>query len=481
MSIKKFKLISLMFSFFLINLNIYSGCLCNNNNNNNNNSETNNNDNEKNDKSNQKKDNKKEDNLKIKDLMNKFKDQNNRKNEYFKEYKKLYDEMTNDIFTEEVTLELISYIYILKKRGFIDALNNIFNQNIVFYSYLKFLNTRSETIQITEFYFDEFEEDNNIKCKISVNKDGLSKNCKERTSGSLYINDEKFKYLRCKGCNDSNCICCRLRIFLEEQKIKDKFKKIFQDQGKDSNSESSLDIKKFIYQSLKNEYKNIDFFTKVENLNKSLDEDFRKCIFIEWALTILFLERFIKYIYEENGKLNLYRSTFAKENNLIENITKTDLFESTSIFGPVFLLKNGYNLLNLNNFEFFEVKDVKFYRCLFNYIISFENDTIFGVWGDGDVEQEIGFIPINYNYHKMSGTNSTLDVTKFDKKSKKEKTEIGEHFINHYKFIDDVCKDILKRCLQKKYTSKNIEIEILDKNYILHKGDLKDDDDDDDD
>ena len=81
----------------------------------------------------------------------------------------------------------------------------------------------------------------------------------------------------------------------------------------------------------------------------------------------------------------------------------------------------------------------------------------------------------------MSGTNSTLDVTKFDKKSKKEKTEIGEHFINHYKFIDDVCKDILKRCLQKKYTSKNIEIEILDKNYILHKGDLKDDDDDDDD
>ena len=405
----------------------------------------------------------------IVDFKNKFNNENNRKNEDFKEYQKLYNEMTNDIFTKDAVLELIGYIDILKKKGFIDALNNIFNKDIVFYSYLRFLNDGHHEQQIYEFYYEIIEETDSVKCKISINKDGLSENHKEINTGEIYVNDENFKYFRCKGCNDNDCISCKLRTFLEEQNIKDKFKKIFHDQGNDSNSENSLDIKRFIYQSLKNEYKNIDFFTKVKDFNKTLDEDFRKCIFIEWALTILFLERFIKYIYGENGKLNLYRSTYVKSNDLIKNITKTDLFESTSIFGPVFLLKSGDNLSYLNNFEFFEVKDVKFYRCLFNYIISFENDTIFGVLGDGDAEQEIGFIPINYRYEKMSGSNGVLGPTKLDKKTKMSMNEIGEHFINHYKFIDEASTDILKRCLQKKYPSKNIIIEILDKDYIFNK------------
>ena len=151
----------------------------------------------------------------------------------------------------------------------------------------------------------------------------------------------------------------------------------------------------------------------------------------------------------------------------MENITQTDLFESTSIFDPVFLY-NGYNSLkNVNNFEFFEVKDVKFYRCLFNYIISFNKDIIFGVWGQGDAEQEIGFIPINYKYNKMSGSNSVLGVTGISKKTGKQENEIGDHFINHYKFIDDVCKDILERCFKKKYPSKKIIVEVLDEKYVF--------------
>ena len=384
--------------------------------------------------------------------------------------------MTNDIFTKEVTLELISYIDILKEKGFIDALNNIFSQNIVFYSYLRFLNCLSDSYDIDNFYLEVVEEDNIIKIKISVNKAKLSNNCKKIESGEIYVNEEKFKYFRCKGCNDINCISCKLRKFLEEQGILERFEKIFKDQGNSSKSDNSVDIKIFIYQSLKEGYKNLDFFTKVQDLNKILDEDFRKCIFTEWALTILFLQRFIKYIYGENGKLNLYRSIFNREYKLLENITQTDLFESTSIFGPVYLDDKIYSLHQLNNFEFFEVKDVKFYRCLFNYIISFNKDIIFGLLGKGDAEQEIGFIPINYKFDKMSGSNSVLGLTNIDEKTGKEKNEIGEHFINHYKFIDKVCKDILKRCFFKKYPSKKIIVEVLDEKYVFGDEDFDTDD-----
>ena len=303
---------------------------------------------------------------------------------------------------------------------------------------------------------------------MSVDKNQLSPNRKEISSGEIYINDEKFKYLRCKRCNDNNCISCKLRIFLQEQGIKDMFEQIFNEQGSDSNSEKSKDIKRFIYQSLKNEFKNIDFFTKIDDLNKILDEDFRKCIFIEWALTVVFLQRLVKYIYGENGKLNLFRSIFNKKYELLGNITKNDLFESTSIFGPVFLYNGCNSLKNVNNFEFFEVKDVKFYRCLINYIISFDDRNIVEGTGNGDVEQEICYIPINYRYNKLSGSNSILGPTKCSRKNKDKEVKIGDHFINHYKVIDEISKDILKRCLQKKYPSKNIIIEILDKNYIFN-------------
>ena len=406
---------------------------------------------------------------KVQTFIEKYKIENNRQSEDFNEYKDLYNEMTNDIFTKEVTLELISYIDILKEKGFIDALNNIFNQNIVFYSYLRFLNDGNHERQINEFYLEIIEEDDSVKCKISINKAKLSNNCKRIYSGEIYVNDEEFKYFRCNGCNDINCISCKLRKFLEEQGILERFEKIFKDQGNDSNSDNSLDIKRFIYQSLKNDYKNLDFFHKIDNLNKILDEDFRKCIFIEWALTIVFLQRFVKYIYGENGKLNLYRSIFNRRYKLLGNITQTDLFESTSIFDPTFLHNGDNSLKNVNNFEFFEVKDVKFYRCLFNYIISFNEDIIFGVWGQGDIEQEIGFIPINYKFNKMSGSNSVLGVTAISKKTGKQENEIGDHFINHYKVIDEISKDILKRCLQKKYPSKNIIVEILDKDYIFNR------------
>ena len=402
---------------------------------------------------------------KIKDFIVKYKDESSRQNEDFNEYRDLYNEMTNDIFTKEVTLELISYIDILKEKGFIDALNYIFSQNIVFYMYLRFLNCLGEVKKRNKFYLDVIEKDDTIKIKISVNKAKLSNKCKKIESGEIYVNEEEFKYFRCKGCNDSNCVSCKLRKFLEEQGILERFEKIFKDQGNSSKSDNSVDIKIFIYQSLKEGYKNLDFFRKVQDLNKILDEDFRKCIFTEWALTILFLQRFIKYIYGENGKLNLYRSIFNREYKLLENITQTDLFESTSIFGPVYLDDKIYSLHQLNNFEFFVVKDVKFYRCLSNYIISPNEYNIFSVYFES--EQEIDFIPINYKYNKMSGSNSVFGLTNIDEKTGKEKNEIGEHFINHYKFIDEVCKDILKRCFLKKYPSKKIIVEVLDEKYVF--------------
>ena len=69
----------------------------------------------------------------------------------------------------------------------------------------------------------------------------------------------------------------------------------------------------------------------------------------------------------------------------------------------------------------------------------------------------------------MSGSNSVLGVTAISEKTGKQENEIGDHFINHYKVIDEISKDILKRCLQKKYPSKNIIIEILDKDYIFNR------------
>ena len=165
---------------------------------------------------------------------------------------------------------------------------------------------------------------------------------------------------------------------------------------------------------------------------------------------------------------------FNKNNELFVSITKNDLFECTSIFGPVYLDDHIYSLFKLNNFEFFEVKDVKFYRCLSNYIISPNEYNIFSVFFES--EQEIDFIPINYKYNKMSGSNSVLGLTNIDEKTGKEKNEIGEHFINHYKFIDEVCKDILGRCFKKKYPSKNIIVEILDEKYVFGDEDFDTDD-----
>ena len=76
----------------------------------------------------------------------------------------------------------------------------------------------------------------------------------------------------------------------------------------------------------------------------------------------------------------------------------------------------------------------------------------------------------------MSGSNSVLGVTGISKKTGKQENEIGDHFINHYKFIDDVCKDILERCFQKKYHSKKIIVEILDDKYVFGDDDFDTDD-----
>ena len=384
------------------------------------------------------------------DLKNNLKS-NNLKEDESDDYYKMYSEMTKDVFNHQIALDLQIYRYILKLEGFIKALDDIFNLDVklhiptIAYNEIGVINSiegvkcgdkyyfskkdlddlnvifdKKElkginfTTKYDDIQFDDLDEKTrnfidyvNDKNKFLGNKIGDETKVTEIEKKLIYINnklgeitveDEKFKYLRCKdGCkNGDNCVSCKLRKLLEKENCLDTFKNIYKQQGEGSDKPEAMLMKRIIYDGLKKDKKydfySLNFNGRKENFCKEISNEFRKCVMIEWALTIGFMKKFI-YNYYKSDNFNLYR-TFNYIDS-VENI-KSDIYESTSLVGNFFigLHDKNINMISYAGSFFTKIENVKYYKCLFNYIISPTEKTIL----KEDSEVEIGFIGIDEKY-----------------------------------------------------------------------------------
>ena len=387
--------------------------------------------------------------LKNAELLKKLQDNNPTEDQY-NHYFDVYSKMTNDIFTHEVSVDLTIYIYILDLIGIIDALNNIIKKEKL--QYWMFCKTFYDPANLGGRLFIskdcnlKFEEkdDNNLDVYL---KYGIEeKNTIEYNSAQLDIDGEKFKYLRCSGCTESNCISCKLRNFLKNEKLLDFFYSIFNEQSKNSTSIMSLTVKNFIYLSIKNNFKNNNFYkwnnktydNKIDDkyeLSNKISCNLKKCVLLEWAITMEFLDRFVKEISDEDIKFDIYRSISFNSGKGPGTIKNVDFFESTSMFAPVY---HDNNYLTCYRANYYKINDFKTYRCLFSYIISPQKETMFTAHsGSVDHEQEIGYIPINQQWVRINELKNGDTADKL------------KNFSNRCKLIDDLIIKFLIKNLKK--------------------------------
>ena len=324
-------------------------------------------------------------------------------------YYKMYRKMTSDIFNHRIALHLQISRYILKLEGFITALDNIFEKKIQYWFLMYFQNIDDKIVNNRSYHVYKKNNRENYaiqKLKVTIK----NYNNLEITSGDFFVENEKFKYVRCNnGCkNDQDCISCKLRKLLSDENILTDFLKIYKDQGAGSSKPEAMKIKYYLFQNLKKDKKKKDAYFSICSLNEKDFDEFQnnlnkeniKCILIEWALTIEFMKRFIPKII--TGDFYLYR-TFSPtlSNNFIDlNTIKNDLYESTSLIAPSFIpdtLNGDINKYKLCSFTQ-TVEPVELYRCLFNHIISPTEKTILL----NDYEHEIGFIGIDKKYKRIS-------------------------------------------------------------------------------
>ena len=342
--------------------------------------------------------------LKNAELLKNLQDTNPTEYQY-NHYFDVYSKMTTDIFNHEVSVDLTIYIYILDLIGIINALNNIIKkEKLQYWIFSKFMYDKDDlgsTLISKQFGCLKVVENSDNNYNLYLNYIPPKENFTRYYSGQLDVEGEKFKYLRCDGCTEDNCVSCKLRNFLKNEKLLDYFINIFKNQSNNSNSKDSLKIKNLIYLSLKKQYKNIKMYgwnnNKHENydnqyknyeLTNKISSNLKKCVLLEWALTMEFLDRFIKAILDEGEEFKIYRSVRTEEKSL----KLVDFFESTSMFGPVFINPNPKYVPKTN---FFNISDFKLYRCFFHYIISLVKESMFTAF---DHEQEIGYIPIKQEW-----------------------------------------------------------------------------------
>ena len=336
------------------------------------------------------------------------------------EYEEMYKQMS-EYFKDDFIFELINERRKLKKLDICKALDNIITKNLVFIPYFKKNEDKTKSSILTHV---------NLAKKKKIKSDGITltnmyaklagineenfKSLQKKfifPSGAIFIDNEYFKYLRCKGnCNNDNCVSCKLRNYLKKEKLLNLFISIYLNQGNSSRSEYSNYIKKIINEGLKEGIKsNINYY-EPSKWNKKItiddyDEDIKKCFFIEWALTIEFLTRFSK-ILSADGNLTLYRVVTIDKNE----IKKISPYESTSIFGQPFIpqYQNGKE-------KCFIVERAEIWRCIFSYIISPDDKSMFyssitdpterKYLNSLDYELEIGYIPIEKEkYYKYNGS-----------------------------------------------------------------------------
>ncbi|MBQ2350510.1 MAG: hypothetical protein II393_04545, partial [Cytophagales bacterium] len=248
-----------------------------------------------------------------------------------------------------------------------------------------------------------------------------------KSFGGIYINNESFYRLRCDGeCNaQKNCVSCLLNSLLLDLGLctkqyktrddinaeKDGFVGLFKKQG--MFSELSLGIKKFVLDHTKYQRPcKINSQLKIKKIKSyKLTEQMRKCIMVEWALTVELLKLLSPIIYGNQYTTNtiLYR-TIKTDHLKKEYKRRRDFFESTSLVGPVYASSAGVSLSEIFFSSYIKFNNVPLYRCLFNYIISPGPISLFGI--KGDPEQEIGCITRDLAFKQLF--NSQEDKNKFN-------------------------------------------------------------------
>lgn len=330
------------------------------------------------------------------------------------EYYQMYQDMTNDIFNSGMVLNLLVYRYILKLEGFTTALDNIFKKNTQYWFLYLFNKSNANTFSPSVIEISK----NNYKIGLELDK----KKCLEVESGDFCVENEKFKYLRCKeGCsNGANCVSCKLRKLLTDEGILDDFLNIYKQQGEASDKPEAMLMKRILFTGLKKDKQDIKSYystSKESNLDKfknDVNNKIIKSVMIEWALTIEFMKKFILKYYGSD-KFNLYRTFGPGNNNFIDlNIIKHDLYESTCLMAPAFIPDNSTirnNIEKVKLCSFTKTKNyVKYYRCFFNHIISPNEECIL----KGDYEHEIGFIGINEKYEKISNKSGDEYINEYN-------------------------------------------------------------------
>ena len=327
------------------------------------------------------------------------------------DYFVMYQDMTKDIFSHEIALDLQIYRYILKLEGFIEALDNIIKRDRIQYDFFTEYSNfnggyNAEIFKKKDNYYLDYYSKIDIK---------NYEKFKDIYSGIFYIKDKffkyvPFKYVRCEKdkCDydkkEEYCISCKLRNLLEKENIGDLYKKIYKEYG--GSSDAGGTVRTFIYNHINSKYKKTEKFLnpsfyKDYELEKNRDE--KKVLMIEWALTIEFMKRFIPEFTGKN-KFYLYRTMgFSSNDNYIPtNKLLSQAVDSTSLFGPCYFGMHKNIIICLHKIE------AKLYCCFFNHIInpfskgeryaSNVKKEFLNCKLKVDYECEIGYIPVNQKY-----------------------------------------------------------------------------------
>ena len=350
------------------------------------------------------------------------------------EYEEMYKQMS-EYFKDDFIFELINERKNLKNIGICDALDNIITKNLVFIPYFKKNKNKKNTPTHTHVNLAKEKENksNGIKSTnmygdlATIKNEKAFKDLKDEftfPSGAIFIDNEYFKCLRCEGgCRNNNCVSCKLYDYLNEKRLANLFISIYLNQGNSSGSDYSRLIKKIINEGLKEEIKSSINYYEPSEWNKEITindkvEAIKKCFFIEWALTIEFLTRFSK-ILSADGNLTLYRVVKIDE----EKIKKISPYESTSIFGQPFIPQ-----YSPNEGKCFKVEKADIWRCIFSYVISPDDESMFysnitdpkerKYLDSLDYELEIGYIPIGKEKDYKYNSNIEDAHSELEKKCK---------------------------------------------------------------
>ena len=353
-------------------------------------------------------------------------------------YEEMYTQMSQ-YFKDYFINNLINERKKLKEIGICNALDNIITDSLIFIPYFKKSKKKLNTLtqldipKHVNLAKEKENKSNGIKSTnmygdlATIKNEKAFKDLKDEftfPSGAIFIDNEYFKCLRCEGgCRNNNCVSCKLYDYLNEKRLANLFISIYLNQGNSSGSDYSRLIKKIINEGLKEEIKSSINYYEPSEWNKEITindkvEAIKKCFFIEWALTIEFLTRFSK-ILSADGNLTLYRVVKIDE----EKIKKISPYESTSIFGQPFIPQ-----YSPNEGKCFKVEKADIWRCIFSYVISPDDESMFysnitdpkerKYLDSLDYELEIGYIPIGKEKDYKYNSNIEDAHSELEKKCK---------------------------------------------------------------